>query len=310
MALTFLQLAEKALLEAGKPLSGNDLWQFIEERGYAKELNSKGKTPWASLYAGLHVDIRDNPASLFESRGVRPKLFALKSMPVDVPEYHEPVVRSPQKNEARLVLEKDLHPLLVYFCYNQFGGVYAKTIKHHISKKTSYGEWVHPDVMGCTYTFQERDKLTASICELAGQPAIRLFSFELKRSLDESSLRESFFQAVSNSSWANEGYLAAANISKDNDFRKELERLSSAFGIGVIELDMIEPDDSAVLFPAHAKDTINLDGLDKLISMDNKDIKSFFESIKRSKLANYTHKDDYDKVLDREDLLKLYKDKN
>ena len=52
--------------------------------------------------------------------------------------------------------------------------------------------------------------------------------------------RESFFQAVSNSSWANEGYLVAAEIIQDDELLSELECLSIAFGI--IQLDITDID--------------------------------------------------------------------
>ena len=52
----------------------------------------------------------------------------------------------------------------------------------------------------------------------AGQ-SVRLWSFEVKKELNVSNARKSFFQAVSNSSWANEGYLVATSIS-DGDSEK------------------------------------------------------------------------------------------
>jgi hypothetical protein len=80
-----------------------------------------------------------------------------------------------------------------------------------------------------------------------------VFSFELKKSLSFGNLREAFFQAVSNSSWANEGYLVAAEISQDEDFLSELRRLSSSFGIGVVQL--ADSDESGHLFQS-ISDTI------------------------------------------------------
>ena len=320
MALTFLQLAEKALLEAGKPLSAADLWLFITQKGYDKELNSQGKTPWSTLGARLYMDIRDNNASIFVAKkenGSRTTLFSLKmnpssacSTPSVISNRPARGIKTPEMAKTPETLyEKDLHRLLVYFCHHQSRRVHMRTINHSKSEKKSYGEWVHPDLIGCAYAFEQREKLTSSICEVIGQSSISLFSFELKRRLTENNLRESFFQAVSNSSWANEGYLVAADITKENGFRKELERLSRAFGIGVIELDTKEPDNSLVLFSAHSKSALNLDSLDKLISMMNEDVTDLFKSITRSKVTQHTHKDDYDPVFEREALLKFFKDK-
>ena len=49
--------------------------------------------------------------------------------------------------------------------------------------------------------------------------------------------RECFFHTVSNSSWANFGYLVAAEIEGDKTL-KALRMLADAHGIGVIEQDV------------------------------------------------------------------------
>lgn len=51
---------------------------------------------------------------------------------------------------------------------------------------------------------------------------LRIYSFELKKILNRGNYRESFFQAVSNSSWAHEGYLVCANLKEDEDLLSEL----------------------------------------------------------------------------------------
>lgn len=74
-----------------------------------------------------------------------------------------------------------------------------------------------------------------------GKSVARFFSFDLKRELTFANLRESYFQAVSNSSWAHEGYLAAPNIDDSEDLRDELARFSGSFRIGVVELNLENP---------------------------------------------------------------------
>lgn len=46
----------------------------------------------------------------------------------------------------------------------------------------------------------------------------QFFSFELKLKIDKSNLTECYFQAVSNSSWANFGYLVVGDLDKDKNF--------------------------------------------------------------------------------------------
>ena len=105
-----------------------------------------------------------------------------------------------------------------------------------------------------------------------GAITVKLYSFEIKKALSFFLLREraSYFQAVSNSSWAHEGYLVAADIVTDEDFRDELRRLSASFGIRIIELDIEDPNSSSVLVPARERDALDWEALNKLTM--NKDV--------------------------------------
>ncbi|MBK6362572.1 MAG: hypothetical protein IPF52_03390 [Saprospiraceae bacterium] len=105
-----------------------------------------------------------------------------------------------------------------------------KTIFHETSTKGTKGrnEWIHPDLVGVYFPFKDYKKETLEIQSHLTISSIKLFSFELKISLNFSNLRECYFQAVSNSSWANEGYLVAVNINDDPAFRDELRRLTNS----------------------------------------------------------------------------------
>lgn len=131
---------------------------------------------------------------------------------------------------------------------------------------------------------------------------IKLYSFEVKKELSFLNLREAFFQAVSNSSWAHEGYLVAANISEDEDFRSELRRLSTSFGIGIVQLDIEDPDSSIVYVPARARDELDWDALDKVAM--NKDVKGFLTRIRNDLQTKEVRREEYDQILEPEALLK------
>jgi hypothetical protein len=131
---------------------------------------------------------------------------------------------------------------------------------------------------------------------------ISLFSFELKRELNFGNLRSSFFQTVSNSTWANESYLVAAEISNEEEFTKELTRLSSAFGIGVIKLNIEEPDSTEIILPAKIRETLDWDTIDKLTM--NNDFTEFLTRIKIDISSKKVHAKEYDKVFDNEELKK------
>ncbi len=61
-------------------------------------------------------------------------------------------------------------------------------------------------------------------------------------------MRKDFFQAVSNSSWANFGYLVATEV-QGYDTMKELRMLSSLHGIGFIQVNDDNPSDSQIIIP-------------------------------------------------------------
>ena len=77
--MTFLELAQKVLEEIKKPLTANEIWEFGVKKDYDKQLNSKGKTPWATLGARIYTDERDNSNTIFAVIGKRPKRFYLKN---------------------------------------------------------------------------------------------------------------------------------------------------------------------------------------------------------------------------------------
>ncbi len=112
------------------------------------------------------------------------------------------------------------------------------------------------------------------INNLMGNHAFKLYSFELKRELSFGNIRESFFQAVSNSSWANEGYLVSVLIDQSDEFQFELKRLSSAFGIGIIQLNNEDPDSSETILPAKTREDLDWETINKLASI-NPDFKDF-----------------------------------
>ncbi len=63
--MSFLELAERILCEEEKSLTANEIWNLAVKKGHDKQLNSKGKTPWATLGAQIYVNTKDNPKSIF-----------------------------------------------------------------------------------------------------------------------------------------------------------------------------------------------------------------------------------------------------
>lgn len=163
---------------------------------------------------------------------------------------------------------------------------------------------MHPDIVGCYFPYSNWQSEVVDLSTALANTAVKLYSFELKLELRNSNLRESFFQAVSNSSWANEGYLVASEIDKSTDFMEELKRLSTSFGIGVIQIDIEDPDSSQILFSAKSRDLVDWETVNKLSRM-NSDFREFLKRVRIDISSKEVRKELYDKFLEREELLKI-----
>lgn len=170
--------------------------------------------------------------------------------------------------------ERSLHRLLANYLLEH--NIQSKTIFHESSNRADQAQkWVHPDMVGVEYNeFQEA--ATRSLLKAAEtKEYIALYSYELKRVISsDHQLKEYYFQALSNSSWANYGYLVAFEISED--VMEEMARLNRAFGIGVIKLSPYS-DDTKELFPAK-RNELDYYTIDKLCRI-NPDFKNFITKV-------------------------------
>jgi uncharacterized protein len=298
--LTFLGLAERVIAEERRPLSPSEIWKVAVIKRYDSMLRAKqGKTPASTLYSAIFTDARQNPETLFVKVGDRPARYYLKTLarerkPAELEQAASAETTVPEKYDYK---ESQLHPFLAHFVHVQFNA-YSKTIRHATSGKKEFGEWVHPDMIAVYYPDWRDEVLNLS--QLTGGFAVKLYSFEIKKELSFSNLRESFFQAVSNSSFAHEGYLVAADISTDEDFRSELRRLSASFGIGIIELDIEDPNSSHVLVPARERDALDWDALNKVAM--NKDMQDLLKRIRNDLQTKEIRREEYDRIFLPEEL--------
>jgi len=291
------------------PLTYSEIWNKGKTDGLADKIRTTGKTPWNTLGAQLYVDVRDKDDSRFAKVGKRPARFFLasriKELPANVEKAIEKAESTAGKGSFRYS-ERDLHPLLTYFVYfnlsfNRGRAIHTKTIHHKKSFKNGYNEWLHPDMVGFYLPLKEWEPVVIDLNRLSDNNAIRLFSFELKKYLNKSNYREAFFQAVSNSSWAHEGYLVAIEIMQDNDFLAELERLATSFGIGVIQLDPTSIDDSRILYPAKIRHSLDWEAINKLCEQ-NPDFKKFLQDVRIDFESKRIICSEYDKILSEADV--------
>lgn len=313
---TFWDIIERTIEKVATPLSAKEIWDKANELGTIGDYVTTGKTPWATIAAYCYTDINNNgDTSMIIQTSERPAQFFLRKLgdKIDIQKVQKQKdneVAKKEKVEAKKFNERDLHSLLVaYALGDTHFKANLKTIFHETSNKGTKGqnEWIHPDLVGVYFPFKDYKKETLEIQSHLTISSIKLFSFELKISLSFVNLREYFFQAVSNSSWANEGYLVAININEDPTFRDELRRLNNAFGIGIIKLNTENVFESEILFPASIKQSIDWDTVNRLAN-ENSDFSDFLKFITEDcKLGKI--KSQYDKVLNLEELTKHIKDK-
>jgi hypothetical protein len=172
-----------------------------------------------------------------------------------------------------------------------------KTIYQEKSAKAVKGqnEWLHPDLVGVYFPFRDYKQETLEIQNHLSITSVKLYSFELKIALNFGNLRQSYFQAVSNSSWAHEGYLVAVEIDDDPTFKDEVRRLNNAFGIGIIKLNAENIYESDILFPARIKSDIDWDTVNRL-AQENSNFNDFLKLITEDcKLGKV--KSQYDRIM-------------
>ncbi|MDA3076307.1 HrgA protein [Campylobacter sp. JMF_04 NA10] len=306
-----INVAVEILQKLGNsPLSPMKFWNKAVEFGLDSKLNFKGKTPWESFSRDIYMDVKNNLDTPFEIYQERPKLVVLKNNKVGKIEQKINETISDDKFSFH---ERDLHQLLVNFIYsNENFYARAKTIYHEKSQKNKKGadKWVYPDIVAARFEYESfTPSLTKFIDKYAKLP-ITIYSFEMKKELNVGNFREYYFQAVSNSSWANEGYLVALNVDvTDEELMELIKKLNNSFGIGVISLNPSEIAQSEILARAKFNNTLDFSVVNDL-SNKNIDFSKFLETIRDYDTKNPTRfNGEFDKILDNEALKKYVKDK-
>ena len=190
-----------------------------------------------------------------------------------------PTPKINEKSEpAKHFDERSLHRLFCSFLRTR--GILAKTIFHEKSsyKNDNAQKWIHPDIVGVQFEDFKNDATLALLKATEPKQTVHLYSYELKRTIESDyQLKQYYFQALSNSSWANFGYLVAFEINEALD--EEMARLNNAFGIGII---LMQANDSKILYPAREK-ALDYNTIEKLNNLNS----DFCEFIKRlSKVMN------------------------
>jgi len=191
--------------------------------------------------------------------------------------------------------EHDLYPLLCRYLHAEFG-LYPKRIdeKRASNRNGPKGNiWLFPDIVAMEDLGAEWHKDIRDCVRHYGDPRCRLWSFEVKLKLTRSNVREHWFQTVSNSSWANQGYLVAAEV-EGADTMKELRLLAAAHGIGLIVLDVEDPTEgSEIRIPARERSDVDWDACNRLAE-ENADFRDFIRSVRQFHQTDDVKRGDWD----------------
>lgn len=311
---------KEAILESLDKLAKESTYQEIT--GYIQKnklYESEGKTLDATVSALLGDFIRKNDTRIGRIKNGRTYFYYLTKNQIQ--EQNSLALETELIGETKKIknkvdfYERDLHPLFVSYLKSQ--NIYAKTILHEESKnsKDDTQKWAHPDIVGVKFTKLSNETTSRLLKTLEKKDSCEIVSYELKKEINSDyELKKSYFQAVSNSSWANKGYLVAMDI--NTNLYQEIERLNKAFGIGVIKLSS-NPFESQILFQSSYRN-LDYQTIDKLCNI-NKTYKDFIEQIEIILNADDKHNNIFlndfsnkcDEYFEKDDEVILYcKEKN
>ncbi|MFC5684195.1 HTH domain-containing protein [Flavobacterium sp. MAHUQ-51] len=245
----------------------------INEKKYIDWTNAK--TPADTVSAQLGRFIRHNDTRIKRIKGKKGYEYYSSKYEKQINVSHilnsDSSIQNIQIKTSKTYQERHLHKLLSSYLNSQ--NIYCKTIFHEKSSnsKDDYQKWIHPDMIGISFLNLQNKASNALMKIINKDDAFDLISYEIKKEIkSDYELKKCYFQAVSNSSWANYGYLVAFEISKN--LISEMERLSQSFGIGIIELKA-NPYESKILFISKYKE-LDFKTIDKLCEI-NPDFEKF-----------------------------------
>ncbi len=291
--MTIKEAILKSLEDINIPTVYSELYDHIISNNYYDFKDAK--TPSATVSGSLSNFIRlgdTRVKRLKETGGTFSYYLTKNEASLDI----ETIV--PPSNQVNKKLakkdtyeERDLHKLLI--SYLKTTDIYSKTIFHEQSNRTDeHQKWIHPDIVGIKFLKLQTNVSQTFLKAINRVDTFEISSFEVKKEINSDyELKKSFFQAVSNSSWANYGYLVAFEIS--DNLTEEMERLNQSFGIGIIALKA-NPYESKILYQPKYKD-LDFKTIDKLCKI-NKEFEKFIEQTEKLMTAS----DKYIKATEKE----------
>jgi len=186
--------------------------------------------------------------------------------------------------------ESDLYPMLGAFLREV--DVHSKRIdekRSHNSHGAGGNRWLFPDLVGFQDLSADWNTDIKQCVEQTGDCRAKLWSFEVKKLLNRANVREAYFQAVSNSTWANLGYLVAAEI---HNSEEELRLLSGLHGIGVIRIHPTDSAKNTIMIPARERPLVDWNTANRLAE-ENEDFREYIRQIRDFHLTGKVHAGDW-----------------
>ena len=273
-----------------------DIYNHIVEKNYYEFGTAKTPASTISAMVGDFIRNGDSRVKRIKQENGSYSYYLTKNEPdIDLEILAGiPETSTPKSKQSKTYAERDLHKLLSSYLKNT--QIYSKTIFHEQSKngKDNNQIWTHPDMVGIRFLNLQTKASQNFLKSINRVDTFKLSSYEIKREINsDSELKKAFFQAVSNSSWANFGYLVALEFS--DSLSEEMERLNQSFGLGIIELNA-NPYKSKILYPPIYRD-LDFKTIDKLCKI-NPEFETFIEQVDKLMTAQERYYKSTEKELD------------
>jgi hypothetical protein len=260
--ITISEAILKILEEEKSLLTGTEIYKKIADKKYYDF--SKNSSPESTVHglAGRFIRHGDTRIKRIKKEGTGYYYFLTKfESLINLDSFSVDKVSTPTDTKKKTdCKERGLHKLFI--TYLNSVDIYAKTIFHEKSNKDDETQkWTHPDIVGVEFLNLQNNISKNFLKAINVKETFKLYSYELKREItNDYELKKAYFQAVSNSSWANYGYLVAFEIDKRLD--DEIKRLNESFGIGVLEL-FSNPYQTKILYQSKYRE-LDIKTIDKL----------------------------------------------
>lgn len=180
-----------------------------------------------------------------------------------------------EKKIEQKIKEEDLYEKLITYLKNKnIKSIRIDEKKSSNNRGKNGNKWLHPDIVGFECISNIFDRTVQHVMSSSGDNILKCFSYEVKLKINATNLREYYFQAVSNSSWANEAYLVCTDY--EENIMEEFNMLSQRHGIGLIWLNLENINKSKIIINSKTNENLDWSMINRL-AKENPDFMRFVE---------------------------------